>query len=188
MREQVRLRQLDLKMNHSSQPEETDFEAALARMMPPAVPADALVECPELVRSLRRLDRHATIAVLAGLQTEPQFQANHIRLEFAIRLVLALAEGTRRPARGDIHRLLNVSLERARVTLLEDPIEDFFVDSVPTPVGDFLLLPGIWEQAGFFTETVLAALAHLPDAEGKRAALRSAIALMQMSTALVNRA
>src|SRR5687768_11647387 len=109
-------------MPETSYPEEIDIEALLARIAPPDVPSQALFNFPGLTKLLQSLDPVATVAALAGLQTEPQFQANLVRLEWAIRLVLALAQGTRKPGRGDLHRLLNVALIKARVNVLEDPI------------------------------------------------------------------
>jgi hypothetical protein len=171
-----------------SEPEEVDIEALLARMAPPGLPSDVLASSPNLTKLLRDLDPVATVATLAGLQTEPQFQANLVRLEWAIRLVLALARGTRKPSRRDLHQLLNVALEKARVNLLEDPIEDFFIEPVPTTVGDFLLLSGTWEQAAFYTETLLSAFGRLPNGEPRSRALHWAIALLRLSDALVRRA
>jgi hypothetical protein len=175
-------------MSDALEPEQIDINALFARMAPPNVPADSIAGYPKLPQLLKNLDPIATVATLAGLQTEPQFQANLVRLDWAVRLVLALSRGARKPGRGEIHRLLNVALEEARVNVLEDPIEDFFVEPVPTPDGDFLLLSGTWEQAGFCTETVLSAFARLPDAERKRDALHWAMSLLRLSDALVRRA
>lgn len=175
-------------MSDTPELEQIDIEALLARMAPPNAPVDALANSPELTQLLQNLDPIATVATLAGLQTEPQFQANLVRLEWATRLVLILARGERKPGRRDLHRLLNVVLDKARVNLLEDPIEDFFVEPVPTPEGDFLILSGTWEQAGFYTETMLSAFARLPNGEPKLDALHWAKALLRLSDALVRRA
>lgn len=167
---------------------ELDIEALLARNAPPETPSDATINFPDLEKSLQDLDPIATVAILAGLQTDPSFQANIVRLEWATRLVLAIARGEREPDRSDINQLLNVALDNARVNLLEDPIEDFYVEPVPTVQGDFLLLSGTWEQAGFYTETLVSAFTRLPDAEPKRDALHWAMALLRLSDALVRRA
>lgn len=136
---------------------------------------------------MERFDPVATVAILAGLQTEARFQANHIRLDWAIRIALACARGTRRPSRGDLNELLNSGLEKARVLRLEDPIEGFFVEPVPTDQGDFLILAGAGQHAGPYTEAVYTAFSRLKDAEPKRQGLRWALAALRLSDALVNR-
>ena len=175
-------------MSDDPPPPEIDIEALLARMAPPQVPSDAIALNPALADLIEGLAPGPTVAALAGLQTEPQFQANLVRTEWAIRLVLALARGTRQPSRSDLHQLLNTALSKARVNLLEDPIEDFFVEPVPTTEGDFLLLSGTWEQAAFYTETLISAFKRLPDAEPKRDALHWASTLLRLSDVLVRRA
>ncbi|MEL7453565.1 MAG: hypothetical protein AAGJ50_09375, partial [Pseudomonadota bacterium] len=75
----------------------------------------------------------------------------------------------------------------AGITLLEDDIEGFFVDSVPTERGDFLIFEGHWEGAAQYTETVLRAFERLPKGPLNSAALNSAYALLGLSTALVAR-
>jgi hypothetical protein len=54
-----------------------DFEAFRARTAPPATPARALDINPGLRRLVEKLDPVATVAILAGLETEARFQANH---------------------------------------------------------------------------------------------------------------
>jgi hypothetical protein len=150
-------------VNDGSELSDVDFQAFLDQMTLPEAPSDALARAPEMPKLVRELDAIATASILAGLQTEPIFQANFVRLDFAVRFVLAFARGRGKPRRSDLHQLLNVTLERARVTYLEDPIEDFFVEPVPTPLGDFLIFSGVWEQAAFYTETIVSAFARLAD-------------------------
>lgn len=164
-----------------------DIEAFLAKSAPSELPRDVLAAAPKLAASLRGLDPIATVAILAGLQTDPRFQANTVRLDWATRLVLALSRGAKKPSRADLDRLLNVSLPQARIAVLEDPIEDFFVEPIPTQQGDFLIFTGTWEQAGFYTETLIDAFSSLPEGEPKDDALQWCSAALRISSALVAR-
>jgi hypothetical protein len=92
------------------------------------------------------------------------------------------------PRGQELHDLLNVQLVEARVSRLEDPIEDFFVETILTREGEFLIFSGGWEKASIHTELILEAFRQLPDGEPKTKALRSAYALLRLSTALVRRA
>ena len=114
-----------------------NIEELLAAMAPASTPGEAFGFAPGIDDLLRPLDPLKTVDILAGLMADARFQANHIRLDFALRLVLALAQGGRRPKPHEISNLLNSQLSEGRVTRLEDPIEDFFVESLPTRDGEF---------------------------------------------------
>jgi hypothetical protein len=105
-----------------------NIEELLAQVAPAQTPAEALGHAPTIETLIGALDSTRTVDVLAGLMTEPRLQANGTRLEWAIRMVLALASGHRRPKPAELSRLLNNELKTARVNRLEDPIEDFFVE------------------------------------------------------------
>src|ERR1700674_1819646 len=116
-------------MSPDSPPEDfasvPNIEDLLARMAPAQTPAEALAHAPKIEALIGPLDPARTVGALAGLMTEPRFQANGIRLEWAIRMVLGLASGNRRPKPAELAHLLNTELAAARVNRLEDPIEDF---------------------------------------------------------------
>jgi len=120
--------------------------------------------------------------------TDPKFQAHQVRLDFAIRIVLGVGNGNRRPKRAEIVELLNHQLELARVAPLEDPIDDFFVESLPTRYGQFLIFSGGWEKAAIHTELLLEAFKELPDGVVKSKTWASALSLLRLSNPLVNRA
>jgi hypothetical protein len=164
-----------------------DIDDLLAQMAPAQTPADALVYAPKIAEALSPLDALKTVAALTGMMTDPRFQAHNARLDFAVRLVLSLAQGKRRAKSDDLAELLNPLLDEARVARLEDPIEDFFVESIPTSQGDVLIFSGLWEQAGFYTELLLQAFEHLPRASQKRAILREVYALLTLSNTIAKR-
>ena len=164
-----------------------NIEELLARLAPVENPAGALEIAPNIRELVAPLDLDKTVAILAGLMTDPKFQANCTRLDWAIRIVLALAAGKRRPKQANLARFLNSELSTAGVNRLEDPIEDFFVEPVLTRKGDFLIFSGFWEKASTHTEMVIEAFSGLPDSPPKAAALKSAYALLALSDALVQR-
>jgi len=173
----------------SALPEDSEaLEALFASLAPPATPADALARDPALGGAVAGFDLLPLVQLLAGIQTDPAFQANSIRFEWATRLALACARGSRAPARDTVQRLLNRRLEAAGIVLLEDPIEDVMVEPVCTPRGEYLLLTGTWEKAGHYTETVAAGFWMLPQGEPKQEALDQVFALLGLSDALVRRA
>ena len=168
-------------------PDAPDIGDWLARMAPPDTPAEAEELCPELNEFTINLDPMRSAAVLAGLMTDSRFQANHIRIDFAMRLVLARGCGKRKVGHDALDRLLNHALVEARVASLEDPIEDFFTDVLPTMHGDMLLFTGLWEKAASHTECLLRAFTVLPAWGGQGSAIERAYALLRLSDALVHR-
>lgn len=167
--------------------ENFDIEALLERMRPPTLPHEICEKVPKLKAWLTRLDRTHTLVLLAGLQASPEFHANTIRLDWAMRLVAAFADGKERLNRDKLATLLNVSLKNADVTRLEDPIEDFFVAPVVTRAGEFLAFQSTWENATFHTEVLLEAFVALPDGQPKLDALARAHALLLVGDAIIHR-
>lgn len=160
----------------------------LARIAPPSTPDEAIALAPQMMDLLPGLDPLKAVAIIAGLASDPRFQAHQVRFDYALRIVLSTARGSRRPRQSDLAELLNSQLVQARVARLEDPIEDFFVEALPTREGEFLLFSGGWEKASIHTEMVMDAFRRLPNGEPKTKSLRHAFALLKLSTELVRRA
>ena len=114
-----------------------DIEAIIAANSPPETPAGAIENSPKLAAFFRKLDAIGTASILAGLQTFPNYQANY-RLEWAVRLALALGSGTALPNQPQLRLLLNDLLEKSRVNRLEDPLEDVMVSpsDITRPISD----------------------------------------------------
>ncbi|RYD85708.1 MAG: hypothetical protein EOP84_01565 [Verrucomicrobiaceae bacterium] len=168
--------------------EYSDIAELLEGMRPPAVPDEALTLSPELLEAVRSWKRTSAVATIAGLLIDPSLQANTIRLDWLQRLVIAHANGSLKPKRRDLLHALNAGMETARVARLEDPIEDCFVEAIPTSRGDFLIFDGNWEHAAPYTETVVRAFELLPDASAKDRALDCAYSLLAISDAVAKRA
>src|SRR5580693_6513835 len=104
-----------------------NIEEFLARLAPPSTPDEALALAPQIIDLVAPLDPLKATNLVAGLMTDPRFQAHQIRLDYALRIIIATAQGNRRPRGRELHDFLNIQLVEARVSRLEDPIEDFFV-------------------------------------------------------------
>lgn len=177
-----------MTQNDDAGGEELDIEALLESMRPPSLPREICEKLPKLKAWLTRLNREHTLTLLAGLQATPEFHANTIRLDSAMRLVAAFADGKEKLNRDKLAMLLNVSLKKADVTRLEDPIEDFFIAPVITRDGEFLTFQSAWENPAFHTEVLLESFAALPDGQPKLDALARAQALLLIGDAIIHRA
>lgn len=155
--------------------------------MPPATPAEAFAKSKNLQRHLAALDPIAVVALLSGLMTDIAYQRHHIRLDWAIRLALTFSRGSKKPKRETLDQVLNEDFDETRVNLLEDPIEDFFIEAVSTFQGDYLIFSGHWEKAASHTENVIDAFYGLIPGEPKDSAIKHVFALLRLSNSLVNR-
>ena len=66
-------------------------------------------------------------------------------------------------------------MKKARVSRLEDPLEDVMVERICTTHGEFSIFTGTWEKAGHYTESVLAAFAELPEGSPKQEDRKSVV-------------
>jgi hypothetical protein len=144
-------------------------------------------ENPELVADLDRFDKRATVPLLASLLTLPEHQSQCYRLELLVVLALLHCEGEQRPTHSDLARWYQLIGDSHSVSG-EDAAEDVFVTLVDNSGDDFLLLEGIWEAAGFYTQRVLDVVATMPDNEHYDAIRRSVRAILRLSNAICARA
>jgi hypothetical protein len=100
-------------------------------------------------------------ATFAGLLTVPELQSNCIRLEALVHLSLLRGRGNRKPNDKVIARLF-ADFGKGWLGLQEDPAEDVFVTLMRTPRGNFRVLEGVWESAGFYLQRTLNALQLVP--------------------------
>ncbi len=126
------------------------------------VPLDVISqECAELLTAIEAYDPLRLASCFGGLLCEPLLQSNCVRLETLVHLSLARAKGSKKPNEKIVQRLFEW-IGSSSVGMLEDPAEDLFVSLIVTPRGNFRVLEGIWESAGFHTQRVVKALDLLP--------------------------
>lgn len=138
---------------------------------------------------LDKFDKAATLAMLAGLLTDPSLHANAVRFEVLIHLVALRADGRVRPTAAQMREWLNEILREDDVGHQEDPPEDVFVANVVSGAGNSLLFEGIWEANAAYVQAVLYAVTACVR-EGRGWAehfLRQASALLDLSTAVADR-
>lgn len=168
-------------------PDAEGFEEILARMALPSTPAEAIGRDTALVQEIQNWKRNSAVATISGMLTDVRFHAHVVRLDWLQRLVVAQANGKKKPKRKDLAQALNKGMGTAGIAMMEDPIEGFFVEVVPTKHLDALIFGGHWETAAQYTETVIRAFERLSDSPLKVAALSKVYALLRLSTALVDR-
>lgn len=144
-------------------------------------------DCPELVRDLQKFDFLSAAPLLASLLTVPAYQANCIRLELLTGLATLHCRGRKKAHIADALRWFT-SIGASRCVSGEDPSEDVFVTLVHDVEGNFRLLEGIWENAGFYTQRVLDVVETMPDS-GLPALIKSSVhALLRLSDLMCQRA
>jgi hypothetical protein len=116
-----------------------------------------------LVRDLSAYDPSFTIPLLAGLLTLPEYQSQCIRLETLVILAVIFCKGRKKPKIDNAVRWF-FQIGRSRCVVGEDQAEDVFVSLVTDRNGNYRLIEGVWEAAGFYTQRVLDVISTMPDA------------------------
>ncbi|WP_417481366.1 hypothetical protein [Maricaulis sp.] len=178
---------VDQSADHAAPASIENFERFLASMVPPNTLGGAARIFPEVWGRFERQDLWKLVPALAGLATEPQFQANLVRLDWATRFALVSSRGRKSLRSREVSEMLNGTLDQVRVNLLEDPIESTVIERISTRCGDRLLITGLWENAGFHTECLLRAFEALPDHPIKSGALKRAYALLALANEIALR-
>jgi hypothetical protein len=139
------------------------------------------------LKALRGFDPVETAAVFAGLLTIPDLQSNCIRLEGLIHIALAYCSGTKKPKASDVTRWF-AEFGKGWLGQVEDPAEDVFVSNIATPRGNFRVLEGVWEGAGFYTQRIVNAAEGMPAGGGYDELRENIYALLALSDFLCERA
>src|ERR1700730_15953450 len=126
-------------------------------------------------------------ATFAGLLTVPELQSNCVRLEALVHLSLVSGRGKRKPDNKIIARLFT-EFGKGRLGLQEDPAEDVFVTLIRTARGNFRVLEGVWESAGFYIYRTLNALQLVPSESLFNQINDRVHALLRLSDAVCERA
>src|SRR5713226_3483072 len=85
----------------------------------------------DIVGDLKTLDPVSSAATFAGLMVLPELQANYLRLQLLVHLVVRYGSGKRHPSRPFIQRSFE-RLGHGMAGLMEDPAEDVY-SRQPTP-------------------------------------------------------
>ncbi|MCW5208636.1 hypothetical protein VU10_00155 [Desulfobulbus sp. US1] len=115
-----------------------------------------------LVRDLAKYDPVIAVPLLASLLTVPEYQSNCIRLEILVALAVVHCRGRKKANIAEAIRWFSL-IGRSQCVSGEDPAEDVFVSLVYDSNGDYRLIEGAWESAGFYTQRVLDVVATMPD-------------------------
>jgi hypothetical protein len=164
-----------------------EIEARLAAMAPPQTPSASVQRDNAELFQVIAWRRMSAVRFIGALLTMPQFHSNHIRLDWLLRLVLSHADGRKEVTRHDLNVAINVGLGKAGLSSMEDPSSELFCEQLVTSKGNFTLLPGNWDEAVAYTQTVLTAFEELPDRDARAKALDSCYALLMLGEALSKR-
>ena len=140
-----------------------------------------------LVRDLSTYDPGVTIPLLASLLTVPEYQSHCIRLETLVALAVIFCKGRKKPKIDNAVRWF-FQIGKSRCVLGEDPAEDVFVTLVTDYNGNYRLVEGAWEAAGFYTQRVLEVVSTMPDIGEFRHIKRSFHALLMISDIVCEKA
>jgi hypothetical protein len=142
---------------------------------------------PDVIDKIRGFDPFRLAATFGALLTVPDLQSSCVRLEALVHLSVFAGAGKRKPQAKLIQRCFT-ALGTGDAGMMEDPAEEVFVTSVATSRGNFRVLEGIWEGAGFFLQRFLDAVERMPAGTGYDEMRASIFALLKLSDAVCERA
>ncbi len=116
-----------------------------------------------VIRDLSRFEPTVAIPLIASLLTLPNLQSHFIRLEILVALAVLYCRGRKKANIVDAARWF-AQIGKSQCVSGEDLAEDVFVSLVQDRNGDYRLLEGAWEAAGFYTQRVFDVISTMPDA------------------------
>ena len=136
-----------------------------------------------LIKDLKTYSIEDTLPLLAGLLTLPEYQSNCSRLEILICLALAHCKGRKKAHIGQASRWYR-QLGTSKISLSEDDAEDVFVSLVHDDHGNYRIIEGTLENAGFYTQRIAEVVSGFPDASPWGGLKESFRALLRLSEAV----
>ena len=141
----------------------------------------------DIVKELEHLDPVACAATFAGLMVLPGLQANYLRLQLLVHLAACYGSGRHHPSGPFIQRSFE-GLGRGWAGPMEDPSEDVFATLVDTPTGNFRVIEGVCEAAGFHLQRILNVVQRMPRGRPYDQLRISIDCLLRLSNAVLERA
>lgn len=151
------------------------------------IPFDRFYDADEApFKQVGSLDPLKAATVFAGMLLDPSLQANCLRLEALVHIVLQKANGRRQLNAKQASNLF-AALEDTFCARLEDPSEDVFVSAVRTERGNFKILEGVWEGNTFYLQRFLNTVEGMPRGSGYDQLRDSIFALLKLSDLAADR-
>lgn len=144
-------------------------------------------ERASIKKKLRPFHPIKAAALISGLLTLPALQANTLRLEMLIHLILSHSLGKREPMAQHIHLWLNNELGATSFVHLEDPVEDVFISNIITDIGNIRIFEGIWESSDFYLQRMVNIIRTLPDNQSTRQLKREIYGILILSEEIAER-
>lgn len=142
--------------------------------------------CGLFVKRLEQACPVRTAAVYGGLLLKGKFHKNCLRLETLVHMTIAMANGTR-PAPPQV-LIQGYHATGQACGYLEDPPEDIFVHNILSNRGDYKVVGGIWEGAGFYLQRFMHLVDGMPDRGIFAKIANAAHALLKVSEFVCTRA
>jgi hypothetical protein len=146
---------------------------------------EMLNDNPDLLRRLNALSPQ-TATAFGALLIRPELQASAVRIEAMIHLAVAHCKGTQSPS-GRLACQLFDYLGPV-IGHMEDPAEDLMIAAIRSNYGNFRIISGLWEGAGFFLQRFVDVVQNMPRGEDFEAIRRPVIALLRLSEEMCDRA